>query len=401
MMRTRAGLFIVVAVVLVGVSVVRFTGASKGAMGDSPTVPVAAKTATGPSASPLVSVGTDPAGTVPSDRPLELSVANGTLAAVAVEDDEGRPVPGEISADGRGWRSSGPPVPETPYTIRVTALTPDGRSVEQTIPVTSSAPSIVLHATLSPGDGDVVGIGMPAVVSLDRPVAKADRPSVEARLTVTATPATEGDWRWITPSVLHWRPAEYWQPGTEVDVRSDLRHLKVGDAWGTEVHSVHFRIGDAHVTTVDVASHQMTVTANGQVVRVIPASTGRDRYPTANGVHLALEKSRTVTMDSATVGIPRNSPNGYYLTVAWATRLSYSGTFVHAAPWSVGAQGERNVSHGCINVSTADAQWFYNFTRRGDVVDIVNSPAPPKLTDPGMADWNIPWEQWKAGDTAA
>jgi hypothetical protein len=87
--------------------------------------------------------------------------------------------------------------------------------------------------------------------------------------------------------------------------------------------------------------------------------------------------------------------------VAWATRLSYSGTYVHAAPWSLGAQGERNVSHGCINVSPADAEWFFGFTRRGDVVDVVNSPAAPKLTDPGTADWNIPWEQWKAGDTAA
>jgi lipoprotein-anchoring transpeptidase ErfK/SrfK len=348
-----------------------------------------------------MSVTTDQSGTVPSDRPLEVSVANGTLSAVAVEDDQGQPVPGEVTADGRGWRSSGPPVPQTPYTIRVTALGADGRSVDQTFPVTSAAPTSALHATLSPGDGDVVGIGMPAVVTFDRPVAKADRPAVEARLTVTAAPATEGDWRWITPAIVHWRPAAYWQPGTEVEVRSDLRHLKVGDAWGTDVHSVHFRIGDAHVTTVDVASHQMTVTQNGQVVRVIPASTGRDRYPTANGVHLALEKSRTVTMDSATVGIPRDSPNGYYRTVAWATRLSYSGTYVHAAPWSAGAQGERNVSHGCINVSTADAEWFYNFTRRGDVVDVVNSPAPPKLTDPGMADWNIPWEQWKAGDTAA
>jgi len=269
------------------------------------------------------------------------------------------------------------------------------------LPVTTTAPPPVIHATLSPGDGDVVGVGMPAVVTFDRPVAKADRPAVEARLSVTANPPAEGDWRWITATLVHWRPAVYWQPGTEVDVRSDLRGLQVGGAWGADERTVRFRIGDAHVTTVNVASHQMTVTENGRIVRVIPASTGRDRYPTANGVHLALEKSRTVTMDSATVGIPRNSPNGYYRTVAWATRLSYSGTYVHAAPWSAGAQGERNVSHGCINVSTADAQWFFNFTRRGDVVDVVNSPAPPKLADPGMADWNIPWEQWKAADTAA
>jgi lipoprotein-anchoring transpeptidase ErfK/SrfK len=402
MLRTRVGLLVAAAVVLAGVSVVRVMGGSEAATGDRPAVPAAARVAAVPAAPPpVVSVGADPSGAVPSDRPLEVTVANGTLSAVEVDDGQGQPVPGELGADGRTWRSTDPPVPQTAYTVRVTALDPDGRPVDRSFAVTSAQPANALHATLSPGDGDVVGVGMPVVVSFNRPVAAADRPAVEARLAVTANPPTEGDWRWITPAVVHWRPAAYWQPGTEVDVRSDLRALKVGDAWGTDVHSVRFRIGDAHVTTIDVAAHQMTVTENGRVVRVIAASTGRDRYPTANGVHLALEKLRTVTMDSATVGIPRDSPNGYYRKVAWATRLSYSGTFVHAAPWSVGAQGERNVSHGCINVSTADAEWFFDFTRRGDVVDVVNSPAPPKLTDPGMADWNIPWAQWKVGDTAA
>ena len=47
----------------------------------------------------------------------------------------------------------------------------------------------------------------------------------------------------------------------------------------------------------------------------------------------------------------------------WATRISSSGEFVHAAPWSVGSQGYENVSHGCVNVSTDWAKWFYdNFT---------------------------------------
>jgi lipoprotein-anchoring transpeptidase ErfK/SrfK len=268
------------------------------------------------------------------------------------------------------------------------------------VATTTTAPPPQIHASLSPGDGEVVGVGMPATVTFDRAVAAADRPAIEARLSVTTNPVVEGDWRWITPAIVHWRPAAYWAPGTVVGVHSDLRGLQVGDAQGADERTVQFRIGDAHLSTVDIASHQMTVTSNGQVVRVIPMSAGRDRYPTHSGVHIALEKSRLVTMDSATVGIPRDSPGGYYRKVAWATRLSYSGTYVHAAPWSAGAQGERNVSHGCINISTADAQWFYGFTQRGDVVSVVNSPAKPLLYDPGMADWNIPWDLWKLGDTA-
>jgi hypothetical protein len=107
-----------------------------------------------------------------------------------------------------------------------------------------------------------------------------------------------------------------------------------------------------------------------------------------------------VTMDSATVGIPRNSPDGYYEQVYWDVRISYGGAFVHAAPWSVAQQGIVNVSHGCVNLSTENATWFYNFSQRGDVVDVYNSGAAVDTADPGMADWNMSWKQWVAGDAA-
>ena len=78
-------------------------------------------------------------------------------------------------------------------------------------------------------------------------------------------------------------------------------------------------------------------------------------------------------MDSSTYGVPSNSPNGYRTEVDYATQISYSGIYVHAAPWSVGSQGYSNVSHGCLNVSTSNAQWFYDNTKRGDIVEIVNT----------------------------
>jgi lipoprotein-anchoring transpeptidase ErfK/SrfK len=339
-------------------------------------------------------------GTVPSDHPLQVRLARGTLTAVTVEDPQGEALAGDVAPDGVTWLSAEPPAPLTAYTVRVVAVGSDRQPFEQTLSVTSAAPSNVLRATLAPNDGEVVGIGMPAVVALNRIVAPADRQAVEDRLSVTANPPVDGAWRWITPARLHWRPAAYWQPGTQVEVRSDLNGLKLSDGSGADEHTVHFTIGAAHVSTVDATTDQMTVTENGQVVKVMPVSLGQKRYPTHNGVHLTLEKSRQVTMDSSTIGIPRNGPGGYYRKVAWATRISYSGEFVHAAPWSVWAQGKRNVSHGCINASTADAKWFYDFTHRGDVVEVVNSVKAPKLYDPGMSDWNIPWEKWKAGDTA-
>ena len=349
---------------------------------------------------PAASVETDQAGNAPSDRPLVVRLANGYLTGVAVEDPQGQALAGDLTADGVTWQSSAPPVPQTAYIVRVSAVGADQEPFDQTLNVTAAAPAAMLRATLSPNDNEVVGVGMPAVVAFNRVVAPADRPAVEQRLSVTTNPPVEGDWRWITPARVHWRPATYWQPGTEVAVASDLQGLKVGDAWGDGQKTIRFKVGPARVSTVDVASYQMTVTENGQVVKVMPASMGSNKWPTHHGIHLVLEKAKSVTMDSSTIGIPRNGPGGYYRKVAWATRLTWSGEFVHAAPWSQWAQGKRNVSHGCINVSTADAKWFHDFAQRGDVVEVVNSPKKPKLYDPGTSDWNIPWEQWKAGDTA-
>lgn len=59
-------------------------------------------------------------------------------------------------------------------------------------------------------------------------------------------------------------------------------------------------------------------------------------------------------------------------------------------------QGVRNVSHGCVNLSPADARWFFDLVTRGDVVQVVGSPVAPLPLDPGSVDWNMPFEQWKA-----
>jgi hypothetical protein len=171
--------------------------------------------------------------------------------------------------------------------------------------------------------------------------------------------------------------------------------------WGAPgKHSTSFKIGPAHLSIANAATHEMSVYSNGKLLRTMPISAGSPTYPTKDGVHITFEKSPQVVMDSATVGIPKGSAGYYHETVFWDVRISYGGAFVHAAPWSVAQQGVTNVSHGCINLSPANAQWFYGFALRGDIVDVVNSSAPVNQADPGMADWNMSWKQWVAGDAA-
>ena len=160
----------------------------------------------------------------------------------------------------------------------------------------------------------------------------------------------------MSPTELHYRGPAFWKHGTSITVQANLTRLRLSDGvWGSGVRSTTYTIGASMISTVDVATHTMTVVQNGTLLRTVKVSTGRAKYPTKGGVHLVLEKTKLKVMDSATVGIPRNSPAGYYEKVPFSVRISYSGEFVHSAGWSVRDQGVRNVSHGCVNISPADA----------------------------------------------
>ncbi len=142
----------------------------------------------------------------------------------------------------------------------------------------------------------------------------------------------------------------------------------------------------------------MKVFSNGKLLRTIPITTGEQpKFTTRSGIKVIIEKFDSKRMNSETVGIPVDSADGYDIdNVQWAMRVTYSGEFVHAAPWSVGSQGHANVSHGCTGMSTANADWLYPMTVRGDVVDYTGTDRPME-PDNGYGDWNIPWDEYKQG----
>jgi lipoprotein-anchoring transpeptidase ErfK/SrfK len=339
-------------------------------------------------------------GHVPWNKHLQVNAANGTISSIRVYDRDGTPVPGILASDSTAWKSSAKLVPMTRYRAQV-VLDGSGQALTRTLKFRATDSHRHLTALLSPGDGDVVGVGSPVIVRLSRPVSDSQRAAVQNRLAVSSTPSVVGAWHWMSSQELHWRPPTYWHAHTAVTVSSDLNGLYLGHGvWGEGAHRTFFHIGNSHISRVDVARHQMYVYQNRHLIKTFPVSAGRTQYPTKNGVHITFEKSQVVTMDSATVGIPRDSPDGYYEKVYWDVRISYGGAFVHAAPWSVAEQGISNVSHGCVNISTTNAIWFYNWSLRGDVVDVYNSTAAVNTADPGMSDWNMSWKKWVAGDAA-
>ena len=271
----------------------------------------------------------------------------------------------------------------------------DGKRAQWTSEFTTQALTLdqQTYPSVAPLDGQTVGVGMPVIVRFDIPVT--DKAEFERNMHVDAQPAQPGAWHWVSDTEAHWRPKAYWKAGTQVHVDVDVNGVNAGNGiYGQEDRDIDFNIGDAHVYKVNTVTDDMRVYSNGKLIRTIPITTGQQpEYTTRSGVKVIIEKFESKRMNSETVGI--TGPDAYDIDdVRYAMRVTYSGEFIHAAPWSVYAQGSSNVSHGCTGMSTENAEWLYNMTQIGDVVEYTGTDRPME-PDNGYGDWNIPFAQYK------
>lgn len=338
--------------------------------------------------------------TVPVDTTLTASIADGTFTDVSVRTGAGA-VKGALSGDKTTWTAAQLLEPGTSYRVRASGTDADGVAVSKTMSFrtqTLDRKTQEVFPSFVPLDGQTVGVGMPVIVKFDLPVT--DKASVEKHLKVTSVPAQAGSWSWISPSEVHWRPRTYWKAGTKVHVAADINSVPTGDGrYGQMDRAIDFTVGDAHIYKVNAQTHQMQVLSNGRLLRTIPITTGKPGFITRSGTKVIIEKFASKRMNSETVGI--GGSEAYDLdNVQWAMRLTYSGEFIHAAPWSVGQQGYANVSHGCTGMSTANAKWLYDLSRPGDVV--VTTGTDRQMTaDNGYGDWNVPFSTYSQGSALA
>ncbi len=332
---------------------------------------------------------------VAPDQLVKVSATGGTLTDVKVSGADGDSVAGATDATSATWVSSAQLAPATTYTVSATAVNSQGKPTSVTASFTTLTPTKALATKIAPLPDEVVGVGMPIVVYFTAPVT--DRAAVERRLHVDASIPVKGAWHWYSSTEVHYRPQQYWPVGDKVTVTAAIKGVNAGKGvWGASDRATTFTVGDSHITLVDGKTHTMDVKINGKTVKTAPVSLGRDKYPTTSGIHVVLSKTPKVVMDSATVGIPKGNPDYYYETVLWDVRITWSGEFVHSAPWSVSDQGRVNVSHGCVNAAPDVAEWFYNLSQRGDVVKIINTPRALESGN-GWTDWNMSWADWLKG----
>ncbi|MEW9527880.1 Ig-like domain-containing protein [Microbispora sp. NPDC049125] len=333
---------------------------------------------------------------LPAEMPITVGAVEGRLTRVAVE-AAGRPVAGVYSADHTQWRSERSMAPGTSYSVRAVAAAKGGGSVETTGEFsTRRAARTFGIQTLLPNKQDTgltVGVGMPIMVTFDQKVT--DRVSVERNLIVEASRPIEGAWHWFDDKNVVFRPKEYWPAHTKVRFIARLAGVRGADGmYGKQDYVRDFEIGRSQISNADTQTHYMKVERDGKVIHNWPISAGMAdvyRHTTTNGIHLAMTREDVTVMTS-----PDASPgqSGYYQTTVYnSVRISNSGEYVHGAPWSVGDQGNSNVSHGCVNLSPERAKWFKNNTLIGDPIIIRGTPRELEPTN-GWGHWQENWRDW-------
>lgn len=341
---------------------------------------------------------TDGAVDVSPIAPITVSVTNGTLADVSMVNPAGEQVDGKLGPDGRSWSVAEPLGYGKTYTVTSTATSRSGEPVHRTTSFTTVEPQTLAYPSMNPLDGQTIGVGHPIAIYFGDPIE--NKELAEKSITVKTEPEVEGAFYWFSDSEVHWRPKEFWPAGTTITLDINIYGKHFGNGvYGETDRTATFTVGDSVIAYADAATHRMTVEINGEVVRTMPISMGRPEFPSNNGTHVVTEQHRTYEMDSSTYGLDPDE-GGYVTTVEYASRISNGGEFVHAAPWSVGAQGERNVSHGCINLSTENARWFYNTFDKGDVVVQTNTGGPQLQPWDGFGDWQLSWNEWLTGGEA-
>ena len=338
----------------------------------------------------------DGSSAVRPDATITVTADGGTLQDVSVRSGDGNTLEGSLNAAKTVWTADGGLRPSSTYEVSASAVNEAGQATSQTATLTTLKPQDTATYGIIPSGSSPVGVGMPVAIQFVTPVDADTRAEVERRVSVTSTPAMKGAWGWLDGRQLIWRPATYWKPGTKVTVKANIAGIETRKGlWTDHDASTTFTVGDAMISTVNTKTHLMTVTRNGKVLRVLKVSTGRpgSETETRGGIKVILSRSSDYTMDSATVGIKKGQPGYYKLDTKWAMRLTWSGEFLHSAPWSVGAQGNANVSHGCTNLAPADAKWLFEQSHMGDVVKFVGSTR--KLEEyNGYTMWNETLAQW-------
>jgi lipoprotein-anchoring transpeptidase ErfK/SrfK len=332
---------------------------------------------------------------VPISTEIGVRVSGGTVRSVTLRDDDGKAVSGAMRADGSAWVPARPLKARQRYAATVVAAGPSGVTETATTSFTTmSKPSRRTGTGLYLFDDHTYGVAMPVVAEFSPGIKKKDRAAVQRRMFVQTNPPQAGTWSWTSSGTqAYYRAPEYWKAGTRLTVRLALDGVPTGGGrYGDRDRAASAKIGRNFVMRVDNATKKMTVLQDGKTIRTMPVSLGKKSTPSSSGTMVVMEKKVETVFDTRDT----DGADGYVTNIRYAQRLTWTGQYLHSAPWSVGAQGRRNVSHGCVNVSPSNARWLFDKTLVGDPITVRGTGDELDYGN-GWTPWDLTWDEFKKG----
>ncbi len=322
---------------------------------------------------------------------ITVTATHGTLKNVAVQTSGGK-VTGHLSQDGKVWRSDWTLGTGQSYTVKATAAHTTDGTITTSSTFRTLTPSHTFQTEIFEGYQQTYGVGMPIMLTFSQPVT--NRAAVERSLQITTSKPVTGAWYWDGNEHLDFRPRDYWPADTQVSFTGHLAGVEgAHGVYATANLTQSFTIGSSVIAVASTTSHRTQIYVGGSLKYNWPISTGKASTATPNGTYVTIEKHNPVRMVG---GGPKGSPGYYNELVPWSVRFTFSGDYYHDAPWSVSQQGSSNVSHGCVNLSPADAKTYYNMAVPGDPITITGSSKAGKWDD-GWTEWFLPWPQFVKG----
>jgi len=327
--------------------------------------------------------------------PVSAEVHDGWFQHVALKNASGKSVAGVLNRDRTAFATTEPLGYAARYTWSGSVVGRNGKAVPVAGTFTTLTPTKKIGGGFQLADGQTVGVAAPIIIQFDSSIS--DKASVERALVVTTTPPVEGSWAWLPDEAqgarAHWRTREYFPSGTAVNVDAKLYGLPFGDgAYGAQDISLNIQVGRRQVVRAEVSSHRIQVIRDEGVIMDFPCSYGeadKPRNVTRGGIHVVSEKYSDFYMSNPAAGYN-------HIHERWAVRISNNGEFIHANPASAGAQGNTNVTNGCINLSTGDAERYYASAIYGDPVEVTGSTIHLSSADGDLWDWAVDWDTWVA-----
>ena len=302
---------------------------------------------TQPAAAIAITPGNGAKDVKPNDA-VTVTATRGTLRSVTLQAGSGS-VTGSYNSGNTMWQNTWDLAPGSTYTVTAVAAGKSGK------PVTTKATFHTLSAQntfttqIFEAQGGTYGVGMPIMLNFSQPIPDNYKAAVERAMVVKTSTPVVGAWFWDGNQTLAFRPKDYWPAGTQVSLDAHLTGVEgAPGTYATSDLTQSFNIGDSVIAYVSPASHRAQIYKNGHEVYNWPISTGQPGDDTPDGNFLTIDKGNPVEMKPA--DIPKGAPGYYDVQVYNSVRFTWSGDYMHAAPWSVGSQGSSNVSHGCVNL---------------------------------------------------